>query len=318
MRTTLLLPLLTLGSWVSAGDARLNTLSAGHAATQCIENPDKPAPGTFAPDDPLVVKARRMAETGGLVTAAAFAAMVSLPQPAVIELAEPSARPLRGREIAEFAAQGYVLAGWLYHCSKCGRWHAKLAGGYAIAKDTVATAFHVMLPPDTMKEGEGNPIVVRGADELLPVTGVLLGEEKLDAVVLRLATADLKPLALSGGARAGDAAYCLSDPHGVRGYFSAGMVNRLYSLNPRTPYDVRSQRLNVSSDWAPGSSGSAVLDECANVIGHVARIQAVLSERQGVAGGHESRPPSTYMTMHEAVPAKSLLGLIRKMNLGAR
>ena len=31
-------------------------------------------------------------------------------------------------------------------------------------------------------------------------------------------------------------------------------------------------RVNVSTDWAPGSSGSAVLDQCGNVIGHVSTI----------------------------------------------
>ena len=40
---------------------------------------------------------------------------------------------LPGREIARRAAAGYLRAGWFFQCTKCGRWHTNLAGGYAIA-----------------------------------------------------------------------------------------------------------------------------------------------------------------------------------------
>ena len=36
--------------------------------------------------------------------------------------------------------------------------------------------------------------------------------------------------------------------------------------------ELKALRLNVSTDWAPGSSGAAVLDERGNVIGHVSTI----------------------------------------------
>lgn len=284
-------------------------LMAFATMARASENP--PSEGG-KPEDPLVAKARHMMESDALVNADAFAALVKSPQPAPLTLLPPSVHAEAGREIAARAAQGYVRAGWLYHCAKCGRWHTTLAGGYAIAGNVVATAFHVMQPPIGMKGGEGCPLVVRGNDEILPVTAVLTSDEKLDAILLRLSSNGLKPLALSGDVRVGDGVYCLSDPRGVRGYFSAGMVNRLYSINPGARGDARFQRLNVSADWAPGSSGAAVLDDCANVVGHVARIQSFLSNPQ--EGGHDSKGAATMMVLHEAVPAKSVLEMIRTMN----
>ena len=73
----------------------------------------------------------------------------------------------------------------------------------------------------------------------------------------------------------GDSVWCLSDPRGERGYFSTGIVNRFVE---RTVGDARGRRINVSTDWAPGSSGAAILDEAGNVIGHVATIRALFSK----------------------------------------
>ena len=108
-------------------------------------------------------------------------------------------------------------------------------------------------------------MVVRGNDEFLRIISVLAADEITDVIFLRVANADLSPLAFSVNARIGDAAYCLSDPRGERGYFSNGLVNRFYTRPGGSADNPADQRFNVSTDWAPGSSGAAILDECANI-----------------------------------------------------
>jgi hypothetical protein len=71
----------------------------------------------------------------------------------------------------------------------------------------------------------------RGDAEFLPIVGILAADEATDAVVLRVAASDLRPLAFSSNARIGDAAYFLSDPRGTRGYFSNGIVNRFWATS---------------------------------------------------------------------------------------
>jgi S1-C subfamily serine protease len=268
------------------------------------------------PEDPLVPRARELAKTGRLLTSANFNLLMKSPKPAPIAVLAAATQPLRGREIAEHAAQAYVRAGWIYHCSKCDRWHVRIAGGYAIAKNTIVTAFHVMEIPDTIKQGEGYPVVIRGNDEFLPIVGVLAADENSDTIILRVATTNLYPLALSANARIGDAAYCFSDPRDVRSYFSSGIVNRFYTRAGGSANNPADQRLNVSTDWAPGSSGAAVLDECGNVIGHVARIKSLLGDKPiDDSDEHGESVAPTLMTLHEAVPAGSVLKLIEKTNI---
>ena len=95
--------------------------------------------------------------------------------------------------------------------------------------------------------------------------------------------------------RPGDAAYCLSDPLGVTGYFSEGMVNRFFRKPDNKGTEDEALRLHVSTDWAPGSSGSPVLDQCGNAIGHVSMIAPMsgMTDDGPVrrAGRHADRPP---------------------------
>ena len=143
--------------------------------------------------------------------------------------------------------------------------------------------------------------------------GVVVADKDADAAVLRLGASNLTPLPLADDVRVGDAVFCLSDPHGVRDYFSSGIVNRFFSTKPAAGADARFQRLNVSTDWAPGSSGAAILDERGSVVGHVARISSIFNDQQAAeTTDHAAAKPATLMNLHEAVPAKSVLALLPK------
>ena len=99
-----------------------------------------------------------------------------------------------------------------------------------------------------------------------------------------------------------------------RGYFSDGIVNRFLARHSRRDTNAPPvTRLNVTTDWAPGSSGSAVLDEFGNAIGHVTTI-TTLPGGNGKAADTDKgkgREP-TLITLHEAVSAKDVLALIQK------
>jgi hypothetical protein len=75
----------------------------------------------------------------------------------------------------------------------------------------------------------------------------------------------------------------------------------------------------VATDWAPGSSGSAVLDECGNAIGHVSTI-ATFSDQETIETDEKKEKPtdrralafSTMIVFHEAVAASDVLWIIKK------
>jgi len=262
------------------------------------------------PDDPLLAKARETAAKGLFPNAIQFVAQLRAPAPADLALRPASDQPLRRREIAQRAVDAHVRCGWVFQCAKCNRWHLQLAGGYAIAPDALVTAFHVMAEPGAVKLEEAHPVVVLGDERIVPVVGVLAADPAMDTIVLRVGATDLKPLALSDDARMGDSVYCLSDPQGIRGYFSAGIINRVFSLRAGS-IDPRYQRLHVSADWATGSSGSAILDEYGNAVGHVLRIQSLFTtDRSGSTENRTAGKTTPVLHLHEAVPARSVLSLL--------
>jgi S1-C subfamily serine protease len=167
------------------------------------------------------------------------------------------------------------------------------------------TAHHVLDEPENMKAGTGYPVIVRGEDDVIAIRSVIAAEAASDTLILRVGVEDLSPLSLAGDVRPGDSVFCLSDPRGVRGYFSTGIVNRRYAREQGVADDPRDQRLHVSTDWAQGSSGGAVLDECGNAVGHVSRIRTLFGEKQA----NSTTTPSV-MSLHEAIPATSVLRLI--------
>jgi len=85
-------------------------------------------------------------------------------------------------------------------------------------------------------------------------------------------------------------------------------VNRFYWDNGykggglETLEGVRNLRVNLSANWAPGSSGSAVFDQSGNVIAHVSKISGMSSKRTG---------GSAMITLHTGIPARAV-GLLAR------
>ncbi|HNQ74844.1 MAG TPA: serine protease [Verrucomicrobiota bacterium] len=224
-----------------------------------------------------------------------------------LTLPEPRRQPLTSRDLWAIAHAAHLRVGWYFQCSKCRHWHLELAAGYPLTADgVVATCFHVIEPPRLLSRGYLIAAAAGGA--VYPVQEILAANPPADVAILRIAGDQLTPLPLSTNVYPGDRCVCLSDPLGEEGYYSEGIVSRF--LHPHN-HDQRNPsvlRLNVTTDWAKGSSGAAVLDAFGNAVGHVTSI-AALSDRQGNHEGEAPRP--VLITLHEAVSARDVLALIR-------
>ena len=58
--------------------------------------------------------------------------------------------------------------------------------------------------------------------------------------------------------------------------------------------------LEVGNDWAPGSSGAAVIDICGNAVGQVATIESVVDEGDATQK-KKSLYPGTVIVFHDAI-----------------
>jgi hypothetical protein len=269
-------------------------------------------------DEALIRKASSLREAGRLLDDKKVTAALGHLRPAKIELKPASTQKLEPREIAALARRALVRVGWFYKCPHCDHWHVNVSAGYAISEDGIVVTCHHCVAPDSQKMREGYLVATNAEGEVFPVKEVLAADAKMDTAVVRVDATGLTALALHDQSHPGDAAWCLSDPMNHPGYFSAGLVNRFYwkehdpAANATSFVGARHLRMNLSTDWAYGSSGAAILDSCGNVIAHVSQILPLTSEdgtpatKSKAKDDGEKAEISTLIVLHEAIPARAV------------
>ena len=241
-----------------------------------------------------------------------------------LTLPPASTTPLPARDRWKQSRLAHIRVGHFYLCTKCEKWHLDLSGGHAITADgAVGTCAHVLPAPEGMREGY--LVAATDDDEVLPVTEVLAVSSGTDCAIIRVKSEKpLTPLPLGTDVTPGDEVWCFSDPSGKRGYYSEGIVSRFVKrtfLRKKETKDLpegavvpKPVWLETTLDWAPGSSGSALVDSHGNCVGHVSEIQPVLEDPPPGAAAKKRATaftPGTYIVFHQAITAGELLKLIR-------
>ena len=268
--------------------------------------------GLRAEEKRIAKQAEKLVEDGKLLGLEATGELIKSPPAAKLKLPAALQTALTPTQIATRAKASGYRVGWAYLCNNCDNWHINLAGGYALTTDGVlGTCAHV-IKMDNKKMRKGGLIAVDHSGKVFPVTSILANDNKIDGALIKI-DAKTTPLPLNDQVSPGDSAFCLSRPLKQGQYFSQGMVNRFYwdsdqrGDDPNSIKALGALKLNVSTRWAPGSSGSAVLDTFGNVIGHVATISTM-----GNGGSRKDNDKGrTLITLHSATPARAMMALAR-------
>jgi S1-C subfamily serine protease len=245
-----------------------------------------------------------------------------------LKLPAPTKEKLDSRDLWKRARQSHIRVGWYDKTKKDKRLKVGLSGGFAITNDTVVTCGHVIGHDDETEEGY--LIAVDDNDKVYAVSEVLAVNVATDCAILRIKGSDLTPVPLSVDVVPGDKVVCFSDPMDRRGFYAEGVVNRfikrpfvrdeeLTEAARKDPSLLESPVwLSASTDWAPGSSGSAVLDLCGNAVAHVSEIESVLEDPVDPkdatpAAKRKARaaPRGTLIIFHEGIAASNVLALIK-------
>jgi S1-C subfamily serine protease len=238
-------------------------------------------------------------------------------------LAAPARRQLAAADLYDLLRQSTLVVGSYFKCPDCDQWHFNGAAGFVVGQDgVVCTCCHVVKAED---EGvtESYLVAADASGRVYPVESVLAADLESDACFVQINAPGLKPLPLRPGVRVGERVYCLSHPGGYYFMFTQGMVSR---LNRRSNEAVDEQGrtnglltrpillLNVTSEFAPGSSGSPITDEAGNVVGQASSIadagEASLTNTNG--------PCMPSVAVRFCTAAEEILRLTRPLPGGAK
>lgn len=198
----------------------------------------------------------------------------------------------------ERARESVVVLGGLYKCKKCTDWHSATASGFAVAEpDIFLTNYHVV------DDDKASILVARSrGGKVAAVTEVLAANRTADFALVRIPGLKLPPLPLRAGAPAGTPISVVSHPNHRFFSFTAGHVSRYYVQN-RGEHMPRAEWMQVTAEFAKGSSGAPVLDECGNAVGMVASTQAVYY--------NEKDALSAQMVFRDCVPMHAVLNAVK-------
>ena len=233
-----------------------------------------------------------------------------------LKLAPESHQKLAAPDLCDRLRQSTLAVGSYYKCPDCGEWHFNSSAGFVVGEGgIICTCCHVVRAED---EGvkESYLIAADDAGRVFPVQSVLAADTESDTCFVKINAPGLKPLPLRTGVRAGERVYCLSHPGGYYFMFTQGMVARLN----RKRNEVLDEHghtnglltrpilfLNVTAEFAPGSSGAAIADEAGNVVGQVASI----ADAGEPPAANTNAPPSPSVPVRFCTATEEILRLTK-------
>jgi serine protease Do len=212
------------------------------------------------------------------------------------EIAPPTDDFVLSSAFAHAKAATLVL-GHLYLCGKCDRYHGNLAGGVLVSPDGLAlTNYHVLDFREAIVFG-----AMTAAGEVYAIDEVLAASESDDVALVRLRGAkDLPHLALQTGLKTGEELFVVSHPDGhfytlTRGY----LARRYLTAKERAP------RLQITADFAKGSSGCGILNLRGELVGLVTSTSSIYYNES------EGKKDNLQMVVKSGVPAESITKLFQ-------
>ena len=233
-------------------------------------------------------------------------------QPCQVQLAKASSQPISSENLFDQARHSVLLVGTLTKGDKEGDWDSSVASGFVIHESGIfVTNFHVLDAPDAAI------LAAMTADgHVYPVKRVLAVAPFPDIAICQLDGATgLQPLPVVPNAKPGAHVRVLSHPDNAFYSLTEGILSRY--LVSRADGKATTM-LSTTADFAVGSSGGPLFDDCGNVIGMVASTSSVYSgpgadsgkAPAGDAGDSGGDTHDLQMVLKLCVPSSDILKLV--------
>lgn len=207
----------------------------------------------------------------------------------------PTPKPLVSKEsnLYEATRKATVIFSSFGLCGNCDKFHPNPASGFIISPDgLVITNHHVV------KNASASAFAAMTIDKkIYAVTEVLAANEQADVALVRIDGKNLPYLPVRKAADLGETVYCLSHPRSRFFTLTKGAASR-YMMERGTPW------LEITADYAVGSSGGPVFDATGQVVGLVSMTNSVYA-------GANRNNSDLQMVRKICVPSQAILNLIR-------
>ncbi len=198
-------------------------------------------------------------------------------------------------EIYTDCIDSVVAVAYVYKCDKCENWHANAATGFVVGPDgVIVTNYHVIGATNASAFG-----VMTHDRKAYPVKEILAASQKDDIAILKIEAEGLKPAAINTVPEIGSAVSVISHPANHYYTMTTGIISRYL----KTEGDI--SRIEITADYAYGSSGGPVFDECGNVVGIVRTTSSIYYGKD--ENGNKS---NLQMVVKTCVPAEKILEMV--------
>lgn len=235
---------------------------------------------------------------GGLPTASSLGEQLRSTATAPLAL-PPTDDPAPGTpsDPIERARRATLVLGHLYLCGKCDKYHGNVAGGVIISPDGLAlTNYHVMDAPEAVVFG-----AMTSDGQIYGIEKVLAASKGDDVALVKLLDArDLPFVPLCPSTAPGDELFVMSHPDGHFFTLTKGYLARKYlTAKERIP------RLQITADFAKGSSGSGIFNARGELVGLATSTNSIYyTEKEGVKDNLQ-------MVIKSGVPVESIQKLFQ-------
>ena len=268
------------GAWITAALPAVLAVACAAPPERTVGLTDAPCaavgPESDLPQD-RAIRRRLSRELGelarddGTATIAALTAQLNRPRAGLSPPADAGEPVGSTADLAARVRESVVIVGKRYKCSRCPNWHTSGASGFLLDdRGTVVTSHHVIDGKDD------DTIAVMTADgHVHAVREVLAASETDDVVLLTTAATDRPGLPLAESTAVGTDVWSLGHPAGAWWYLSRGIVARRFA---RAAGGDEIELLDITADFARGSSGGPIFDAEGRVHGIVRATRSIYYE----------------------------------------
>lgn len=204
----------------------------------------------------------------------------------------------------EGLSKAVYLIGTVYKCGKCNNWHqGGSATAWCISPDGLMISnAHVF------RGAKGAAMGVTDREGKCHLVTELLGWDiDTDVAVFRVKADGLASLKMGASAEVGSPVTVISNPEGNLFLRTSGSVAR-YAMRAPGPKKPKVVWMNVTADYAKGSSGGPVFNDAGEVVGMVSSTHSIYT---GSGPGQAKGNPKgeLQMVIRNCVPADSIRAL---------